>query len=568
MKQTGILILTLIFVFTGNIEITRAFSFPTGDYPRGKEIVYNIDDFGAQSGSSAINTEAIQEAVDSCASEGGGVVFIPSELYITGSVRLKSNVTLYLNQGAVLKGSPNLEDYTKTEYESESRTRSLIYAFHGKNISLAGDGMIHGNDSSFMQWDAVHQSSCCMIPKYTRQGESYRNRMPDGPAKPTERPGALITFIECRDISVRDISLHRAPNWCLHMACCEGVQIQGITVRNSLLVPNADGIDVSKCENVTIDNCNIHAGDDGIAIGTCADGYCSHVAQNIHVSNCNIRSRSAGIRLGWSTDDIRDCTFRQLTIHSNRGIGLFVRHNEIIENILFSDISIYTRLHTGWWGNGESIHISEIPLGELHGLSSEGKKHGQIKNIRFSNIIANAEHGMVCYGHHTNSLKNISFDRIDLNIHSSPLNESYGGNFDLRPAFDMKYGVFEHEIPGLFCKNINGLNISEFSLQWAEDMPHFFTHGVACYDCSEVDINGFEGKAAHANGEKAALAIFNTNGVSLKNSTAAQGTGVFFRHKKVEDARFFTGNDIRNARKGIFPEAELFRIRTNNMINR
>ncbi len=470
---------------------------------QSEQIRYNVKDFGAVGTGQIIETQFIQQAIYACSHEGGGNVYFPAGTYLTGSLELKSNVILHLNAGAVLKGSSNLEDYKETSYVSESRNTSLIFAHNEKNIGISGHGTIDGNDDAFFDWDNIHPG-CCFDPIYTRQGEKYSNRFPDGPAAvkgknpDIDRPGALVTFISCENITISDIHVQGSPNWCLHFACCDGVYIDRIDVRNSLLVPNADCIDASKCKNVFISNSYLEAGDDGIAIGTCADGYCSKDAENIVVSNCTIISRSAGIRLGWSTDDIRNCVFQNLIIHSNRGIGIFARHDETIENVHFDNVIVHTRLHTGWWGNGEPVHISEIPLGELHGITSEGKKYGEIKNIRFTNFTITGESGIILYGYHPNSIRNIDFEDVSFLLKNSGLNEDFGGNFDLRPAFTDSLALFKHDIPAIFVKHLNGLKINNLSFKSENDLPEYYNQKIQITESQNVKTEDLEG--IHVNG--------------------------------------------------------------------
>lgn len=467
-----------------------------------QQTIYNVKEFGAQGLGLTIESPFIQQAINACYQAGGGQVYFPAGTYLSGSLELKSNVILYLDAGAILKGSPNLEDYIETSYVSESRSTSLIYAHGVKNTGIMGRGTIDGNDDAFFDWNNVHPG-CCFDPAYTRQGKSYSNRFPDGPAAvkgvnpDTDRPGALVTFIKCKNINVSGIHVEGSPNWCLHFACCDGVYIDRIDVRNSLLVPNADCIDASKCKNVFISNSYLEAGDDGIAIGTCADGYCEQDAENIVVSNCTIISRSAGIRLGWSTDDIKNCVFQNLIIHSNRGIGIFTRHDETIENIHFDNVIVHTRLHTGWWGNGEPVHISEIPLGELHGITSEGKKHGEINNIRFTNLSITGESGILLFGYHPNSIRNIVFEGVSFQLKNSDLNSDFGGNFDLRPAFTDSLALFKHNIPAMFVKHVDGLRIMGFSYQQDNDLPGFYKPEIQLTDSKRIQTENLNGTSVN-----------------------------------------------------------------------
>jgi len=517
----------------------------------------DILDYGAVGDGKTMNTKAIQTAIDNLTEQGGGILYFPSGIYLTGSIKLHSNITIQLVAGAVIKASPDMKDYTPIEYSSESRNTSLMYAVSAENIAIMGRGEIDGSGDEFMDLDKIYPG-CCYDPRFTRQGLDYHNDFPDGPVAPKlnedgtqARPGTLVTFIQCNNVMIRDITVTGAPNWCIHLACCNHVDIIGVDIHNSLLIPNADGIDLSKSRNINISDCDIIAGDDGIAIGTCADGYCRGVAENINVNNCIITSRSAAIRLGWSTDDIRNCTFTNLVLHSNRGIGIFVRHDEVIENITFFNIIIKTRLHTGWWGNGEPVHISEIPLGELHGLSSEGKKNGEVRNIRFSDMFIKGESGIVLYGHHENSLSDIKFDNIKFTLKNSELNEDYGGNFDLRPAYSEEYALFKHDIPALYARFIKVLEIKNFDLVWDDDIPEFYTDGIYCENFESIVIDGFTGKQAGSADRHSAIQLENGDGAWIRNCEALPGTGTFLFYDHMADFIIFSNNQLKYAQESV-----------------
>ena len=267
------------------------------NYTFSKETsIYDITDYGAVGNGVKLNTQQIQNAVNECAENGGGTVYIPAGVYVTGTLQLFDNINLYLEAGSEIKGSPNLSDYPPTDYKSEQRNTFLIYAYDAKNVSITGRGAINGNDSAFFNWQKVHPG-CCLDPEYVRQGNKYNNHFPDGPAAVKgggeNRPGILVAIINCENFQMKDLEIKNAPNWSVHLAGCNKATITNVTVNNSLLVPNADAFDISVSKNVLISDCNITAGDDGIAISPCGDGFASMDAENIHVSNCNITSRSA-----------------------------------------------------------------------------------------------------------------------------------------------------------------------------------------------------------------------------------------------------------------------------------
>ena len=203
--------------------------------------------------------------------------------------------------------------------------------------------------------------------------------------------------------------------------------------------------------------------------------------------------------------------FSNLVIYeSNRGIGVFARDEGSIENILFSDIVVGTRLHSGhWWGNGEPIHVSAI-------AQSEGIVLGQISNVRFRNIIARSETGILVYGTEDSPIQDLVLEQVRLTITDSPLAESYGGNFDLRPVAELDHAIFKHDIPGLYAGHVTGLTIKDFILKWEKAPTNYFTYGIQCVNYKDVVVEGFEGTSAHPESGMPAILFEKGTGKQIK----------------------------------------------------
>jgi hypothetical protein len=174
---------------------------------------------------------------------------------------------------------------------------------------------------------------------------------------------------------------------------------------------------------------------------------------------------------------------------SNRGIGIYARDASDIEDLIFSNIIIETRLHNGaWWGHGEPIHISAI-------TRFEGEPVGTIKNVQFNHINATGEQGILVYGLEESHMENIQFNHVQLRINKGRETMTYGGNLDLRPTSFRDKQIFEQDIPGLFAQYVDNLAIRDFDLVWGEGLPVFFTHGIECLEVKELLIDGFTGYA-------------------------------------------------------------------------
>lgn len=443
-------------------------SFASGQ-PR--HVTFNITDFGAVGNGATVNTVAIQRTVDSCAHQGGGTVLIPPGDFVTGSVRLFSNMEVRLEAGARLTGSPDNKDYLhQQDYGFDgmgagSRT-GILFARDAENIAITGEGTIDGQGDLFVYPDSLQQGGD-YDPRRTRQGIAYGDPKfgrADGPVlwkgEYANRPGVMVIFSACRHVRISGIRLSQSPNWTMAFQDCRDVKVRGISIDNDMSIPNSDGIDFYNSNGAIISDCTINSGDDAIAlIGS----------DNITVGNCILHSRSCGIRIGYNVFDHHNSGnlgFDNIRIFdSNRGIGIFQRMDGDMSNMIFSNMIIQTRLHTGvWWGHGEPVHISAVP-----GLGS--KTVGRISNIRFSHIIATAQTGMVLYASAPGLLREISFDDVDLTIQRGPLSDSYGGNIDLRPANDLALAIFSHRIPAILAHGVNGLDLRHFHVHWGAGLP-------------------------------------------------------------------------------------------------
>jgi polygalacturonase len=458
--------------------------------------VYNIVNYGSIGDGKALNTPFIQKALDDCHKHGGGQVVIPTGKFVTGTLRLYSNMNLHFEEGASLVGSTENKDYG---YQKDfgfsglgaGNKTGILVAHNEENISITGFGSIKGNGTLFMYMDSL-QYGMDFDTKYTRQKKDYMNPKygrEDGPVlwKGTyeERPGVMLMFSSCKNVTVSGIHIEESPNWTLAFLNSDHIQVNGITITNNMLIPNSDGVDFYDSKNIVIANCMIQAGDDAIAVVS---------SSHLTASNCNLQSRSSGIRIGynvWTNNNSGDLLFNNITIHdSNRGIGIFQRQKGDMENMVFSNISISTRLHSGqWWGHGEAIHISSVP-----GLGS--KETGSISHIHFSNIVASSESGIVVYATAKDLIKDVSFDNIDLAIKRGKFSDSYGGNIDLRPTNDISLGIFEQNIPAFYGKFVSDLSIRNMNVTWDKDLPAYFTSAVELKNYENIYIDGLHVRGA------------------------------------------------------------------------
>ena len=227
--------------------------------PQGR--LYDARRFGAAGDGATLDTEAIQQAVDACAAAGGGRVYLQGGAFLSGTIRLKSNVALHVEAGATLLGSTDIADYPditpEIVYLYRARfTKSLIYAEGVENIALAGRGVIDGQGPHF-------------------------------PARPGDDKGRpyILRFSECKNVRVENLTFRDSARWLSHYLACENVAISGISICSKIR-ENRDGIDIDSCQNVRISDCSIDTGDDAIVLKATTDRPCRHVL----ITNCILSS--------------------------------------------------------------------------------------------------------------------------------------------------------------------------------------------------------------------------------------------------------------------------------------
>jgi hypothetical protein len=324
-----------------------------------------------------------------------------------------------------------------------------------------------------------------------------------------ERPGNLLRFFDCERVRIEGVTVCDSPTWTVHFRHCRNVDVAGVWIHShgsGRIVPNDDGIDLWDCTGVRIRDCQIETGDDCVAV---------FGGENIVVTGCTLCAKSSGIRVGYTGAPIRNAVFSDLVIHdANRGIGVFVRGESSVENLIFSNIVIRTRHYTGhWWGAGEPIHVSAMAL-------EPGARLGSIRNVRFQNIRAEAESGIVIYGCEASPIRDLELENVRLTVRRGPLQEGYGGNIDLRATAEGATSLFQRDIPGLYSRYTERLRIRDLELEWEDGLPAFFGKAIECEQFKDLEIDGFRVRPAHADPEEAAISLADGEGATLHNCCA------------------------------------------------
>jgi polygalacturonase len=422
----------------------------------GAETVYDIRDFGAKADGKTLCTDSIQRAIDKCATDGGGTVYLGQGTFLSGTIYMKSGVTLKLDPACTLLGSKNLKDYPQTvpafrSYTDNYTDKSLIYGEKLEKIAIIGSGTIDG------------------------QGASFK-----GPYK--VRP-YTIRFIQCRNVTVKDVTLKNSPMWMQHYLACEDVRISGVTVR-SVVNNNNDGINIDSCERVVVSDCNIRSGDDAIVLKSTS----ARVCRNVTVSNCVLSTRCNALKMGTeSNGGFENIVMTGCSIYDTRlaGVALEIVDGGTMDRVVVSNITmnkvgapIFVRL-----GNRARPFKKDMARPGI----------GIMRNITISNIEATGANATGCAisGLPQAKIENLTLSNIRLSFAGGGTKEDADRAAPEKPDAYPEYSMFG-KLPayGLYCRHVKGLKLLNVQLQLANADQR---HGLVMEDVEDVLIDNLTG---------------------------------------------------------------------------
>ncbi|NUN70648.1 MAG: glycoside hydrolase family 28 protein [Bacteroidetes bacterium] len=275
---------------------------------------FDVTSFGAKGDGRTMNSAAFRRAIDSCSRAGGGRVTVPPGEYLTGAIRLRSNVNLSLAKGAVIRFSTNPSDYlplvlTRWEGMEVMNYSPLIYAYGDSNIAVTGEGVLDGQGSTIHWWPWKGNKEDGWKEGMPRQKEARARlmEMVEQGVPAAERifgDGSYLrpSFFQpyhCRNVAIVGVTLRDSPMWFINPVLCTGVLVERVTVIG--LGPNNDGCNPESSKDVVIRDCLFDTGDDCIAIksGRNADGRRINVpSENIVVTGCTMKEGHGGVVLG------------------------------------------------------------------------------------------------------------------------------------------------------------------------------------------------------------------------------------------------------------------------------
>ncbi|MCR1026207.1 glycosyl hydrolase family 28 protein [Cellulophaga baltica] len=404
---------------------------------------FSVLHYGAKADGITKDTKAVQAAIDACTKNGGGNVIIPAgKTVIIGTIYLKNFVTLYIENGAVLLGSPDIEDYTtdthKNTYKNEPHMdRCLIFARDAKSFAIKGLGTIDANGH----------------PKYFTKDKGGRPMM--------------MRFLNCSNIQLKEVTLLNPAAWTSAWLYCDQIVVDGIKII-SRVNNNGDGLDFDGCTNVRVANSSFDTSDDAICLQTSRpDNPC----KDIVITNCVFTSKWAAMRIGLaSRGDFESVTVSNCSFHDIQDSGLKIQMNEggEMKNMMFSNIimkNVPRPIFMTFCQQRAGVDAPEtmLPMKAMHSFS--------FNNMIIDNRELDKNTALFLTGMPDNYITDIQLNNIQMTV-------SGGGTQEDSDKKDIKEYTLETldgwwpefskvgTLPasGIYARHIDGLYINNFQL--------------------------------------------------------------------------------------------------------
>ncbi|HVQ39380.1 MAG TPA: glycoside hydrolase family 28 protein [Pyrinomonadaceae bacterium] len=498
-------------VWSTGVQSQRRAPAPT----RAGTIVYNVRAFGAKGNGRSLDTTAINKAIDAAAANGGGTVHFPAGSYLSFSIRLKSNIALYLDQGATIiaadpkdapKGAnagydlpePNEWDMYQ-DFGHSHWQNSLIWGIGLENISILGPGMIDGRGLTRRSPRPRRPVQPGDTPTSLGGGQPLSQvQSPlgesDNPVVMNNLGNKAISLKLCRNVLLRDFSILNGGHFALL-----ATGVDNLTIDNLKVDTNRDGFDIDSCRNVRISNCSVNSpNDDAIVLkSSYALGY-ARATENVTITNCLVSGYDIGSLLeGTYKRNVKEAPDRdgptgrvKFGTESNGGFK-----NITISNVVF-DHCRGLALETVDGGLIEDVTITNITMRDIKNSpiflrlgarmrGPAGIPVGQLRRVKISNVVvynADARYASIISGIPGHNIEDVSLSNIHI---------YYQGGGTLAqaalapPEKETNYpepSMFG-DIPayGFFIRHVKGIELNGIDVSYAQEdlRPAFVLNDVS-----------------------------------------------------------------------------------------
>ena len=483
---------------------------------------FNVRTYGAVGDGKNLDSPAINKAINAAAEAGGGTVFVPAGTYLSGSIRMKSNIHLLVDAGATILGAPQkLNAYDETEafsgiaYQDGGHTyfhNSLIWGENLTNVFITGHGTINGG--GLLSGSAILDQMC-----------GYKHfANPDGKTYPPVRVGnKSIALKLCRNVLIRDVTIVHGGHFAILVTGCDNLTIDNVTIDT-----NRDGIDIDCCRNTMVSNCRVNSpGDDGICPkSTYALGE-ARVTENLTIVNCQVSgfiegtlldgtlkpAKNGNGRIKFGTEasgGFRNCTVANCTFRSCRGLALEEDDGGILENITVNNLTMTDV-------PDYAIYLTTGKRNRVPNVTTNSR----MRNILISNVIADGVgkmSGIQVMGLPEQPIEGVRLENIRLiskgggTAEDAAINPKELGTGYPEPSYIGTLPAY-----GVYARHVKGLELANITVSFtAKDLRP----AAAFADIQGLEIDNF--KPQIAEGGTAAAFADNVSGITIHNSPALE----------------------------------------------
>lgn len=437
--------------------VNLPFSMPSIPVPAFPDRRVSITEHGAIADGRTLNTKAIADAIQSCAQAGGGSVVVPPGTWLTGPIRLESNINLHLERGALVQFSSRIEDFPLIAgFDGKSKKFIVtppISAFRSKNIAITGEGVIDGAGEVWRyvkkeklterQWKDLVASGGAVSAdgrewwpsKEAMNGEKYIKAIEESGKRPTAAEYALareylrpdlVQLVQCEGVLLDGPTFQNSPRYQVRPTQSENIIVRNVKVYAPWYGQNTDGIDVVTCRNVVVYNSTVDVGDDGICLkpGSISSRQTSGPAcENIVVANCVVYHAHGGFVIGSESFggarnvSVCNCVFVGTDVgirfKSGRGRGGVVE-DVYIEGIQMRAIENEAILFDMYYGGG-APDVESLKSRSSRQAEAVTRTTPQFQNISISNVVCSgAQQAILVNGLPEMPVRNITFEKINI----------------------------------------------------------------------------------------------------------------------------------------------------------
>jgi polygalacturonase len=414
----------------------------------GGQSAFDVRAFGAVGDGDHLDSPNINQAIDACYDSGGGTVYLPAGVYLSGSIHLRDNITLLIDSGAVILGAPQKDKpYDKGEvfhdhaYQDEGHSHfhnSLIWGENLTNVSIIGRGIIKGGDL------------------VTNDNGTQGNKS--------------IALKACRNVLIRDITIAHGGWFAILATGCDSMTIDNVAIDT-----NRDGIDVDCCRNTTISNCRVNSPNDDAIVPKSSLAMDRRIGtENLTITNCQVsgfdegtmldgthqgRGGTGRIKLGTeSNGGFRNVTISNCTFRRCRGLALEEVDGGVLENVTISNISM-TDI------NSYAIFIR---LGHRN-RGPEETPFGIVRNVLISNVIAkpvDRKSGILIMGIPGHPVDRVRLDNIRMEFAGGGTSTDADADpGEMEDGYPEPYKFGRFPAWGLYARHVSNLELANIRLE-------------------------------------------------------------------------------------------------------